>query len=172
MEHLLFWSNCSIFHNIFENAVFQRCQKALFWRKYLMNSYTTNTAYGKCFKILNAFLILIPNKMLVFKAGINKMLFRLASSANPVQKVLQKESDLGLQCCLGFLGRQLLFEILENYIITYIILLVYFSYPGNSPGASVCNDCIPCCICIMACSARGFVNTFCISGFCSCKQKK
>ena len=33
MEHLLLWSKCSIFHNIFKYMIFQRRQKALQWSK-------------------------------------------------------------------------------------------------------------------------------------------
>ena len=35
MEHLLFWSKCSIFHNIFKYVIFQRCQKVLLSSKRL-----------------------------------------------------------------------------------------------------------------------------------------
>ena len=30
--------------------------------------------------------------------------------------------------------------------------------PENSPGASDCRLCMPCCTCIIACMARGFVS--------------
>ena len=33
MEHLLQWSKCLIFHDIFKYIIFQRCQKALSWGK-------------------------------------------------------------------------------------------------------------------------------------------
>ena len=33
MEHLLFWSKCSIFHNTFKYMIFQKRQKALLWSK-------------------------------------------------------------------------------------------------------------------------------------------
>ena len=33
IEHLLFLSKCSIFHNIFNCMIFQRHQKALLWSK-------------------------------------------------------------------------------------------------------------------------------------------
>ena len=33
MEHLLHWSKCSIFHDIFKYIVFQRPQKELLWSK-------------------------------------------------------------------------------------------------------------------------------------------
>ena len=33
MEHLLVWSKCSIFHNIFKYMIFQRREKALSWSK-------------------------------------------------------------------------------------------------------------------------------------------
>ena len=37
MDHLLLSSTYAIFHNIFKNLVFQRCQKALLWSKGLVN---------------------------------------------------------------------------------------------------------------------------------------
>ena len=39
MEHLLFWSKCSIFHNSFKYMIFQRCQKVLLWSKRVNNFY-------------------------------------------------------------------------------------------------------------------------------------
>ena len=41
--------------------------------------------YGKFSKILNAFLVLFSNKMLVFRAGIHKMPFRIANREDPDQ---------------------------------------------------------------------------------------
>ena len=38
-----------------------------------------NEDYGKCSKILNTFLFLLSNKILVFRAGIHKMLVRIAN---------------------------------------------------------------------------------------------
>ena len=38
MEHLLFLSKCSIFHNIFKSMIFQRHQKALLWSNGLTQS--------------------------------------------------------------------------------------------------------------------------------------
>ena len=40
--------------------------------------------YGKCSKILNAFL-LFSNKILLFRAGIHKMLVRIENRADPDQ---------------------------------------------------------------------------------------
>ena len=39
--------------------------------------------HGKCSKILNTFLFLFANKMLVFMAGIHKMLVRIANWEDP-----------------------------------------------------------------------------------------
>ena len=44
---------------------------------------TGKKIYGKCSKILNAFLFLFSNKMLVFRAGIHKMLVRIANREDP-----------------------------------------------------------------------------------------
>ena len=41
--------------------------------------------YGKCSKILNTFLFLFSNKMLVLRAGIHKMLSRIANREDPDQ---------------------------------------------------------------------------------------
>ena len=41
--------------------------------------------YGKFSKILNTFLILFSKKMLVFRAGIHKMLVRIANREDPDQ---------------------------------------------------------------------------------------
>ena len=49
---------------------------------------------GKCSKILNTFLFLFSNEMLVFRTGIHKMLIRIANREDPDQTA----SDLGLHC--------------------------------------------------------------------------
>ena len=49
--------------------------------------------YGKC-KILNTFLFLFSNKMLAFRAGICKILARIANREDSDQM----QSDLGLRC--------------------------------------------------------------------------
>ena len=41
--------------------------------------------YGKCFKILNTFLFLFSNKMLVIRVGIHKKLDRIANRDDPEQ---------------------------------------------------------------------------------------
>ena len=41
--------------------------------------------YDKCSKILNTFLFLFSNKMLVFRAGIHQMLVRIANREDPDQ---------------------------------------------------------------------------------------
>ena len=43
------------------------------------------TRCSKCSKILNAFRILFSNEILVFKAGIYKMLVRIVNSTDPDQ---------------------------------------------------------------------------------------
>ena len=44
-----------------------------------------NNEQGKCSKISNTFLFLFSNKMLVFRAGIYKMLVRIANREDPDQ---------------------------------------------------------------------------------------
>ena len=70
--------------------------------------YNLQDIYGKYSKILNTFLVLFSNKMLVIRAGIHKMLVRKANR--------EDTSSLTWVCpvCLGFCGRQQLFEILEH----------------------------------------------------------
>ena len=41
--------------------------------------------YGKCSKILNTFLFLFSNKIMVFMAGIYKMFVRIAKREDPDQ---------------------------------------------------------------------------------------
>ena len=41
--------------------------------------------YSKCLKVLNIFLFILLNKMLVIKAGIHKMLDRVANREDPDQ---------------------------------------------------------------------------------------
>ena len=41
--------------------------------------------YGKCSKISNIWLFLFSNKMLVFRAGIHKMVVRIANREDPEQ---------------------------------------------------------------------------------------
>ena len=49
---------------------------------------------GKCSKILNTFLFLFSTKLLVTRAGIHKMLVRIANREDPDQTA----SDPGLRC--------------------------------------------------------------------------
>ena len=45
----------------------------------------SKTLYGKCSKILNTFLSLFSNKIMVFRAGIHKFLVRVANREDPDQ---------------------------------------------------------------------------------------
>ena len=45
----------------------------------------TKLEYGKCSKISNTFLFLFSNKMLIFRAGIHKMLVGIANREDPDQ---------------------------------------------------------------------------------------
>ena len=42
--------------------------------------------FGKCSKIMNTFLFLFSNEMLVFRAGVHKMLLRMAYREDPDSK--------------------------------------------------------------------------------------
>ena len=67
-------------------------------------------AYGKCSKIWDTFLTLLPNKMLVMKAGMHTMLVRIANREDP------DRSSLIWVCtvCLGSFGRKLVFKNLKH----------------------------------------------------------
>ena len=55
--------------------------------------------YCKCSKISNIFLFLFSFKMLLFRAGIPKMLVRIANREDPDQtSEVQRHSGLGLSC--------------------------------------------------------------------------
>ena len=58
-------------------------------------SYTGS--YGICSKILNTFLFLFSNKMLVFRAGIHKMLVRRANTVKPVLSGHSKRKKIVFQ---------------------------------------------------------------------------
>ena len=52
--------------------------------------------YGKCSKISNTFLFLFSNKILLIRAGIHKMLVRIANREDPDQTAYSKVSGLSL----------------------------------------------------------------------------
>ena len=55
--------------------------------------------------------------MLVLRAGIHKMLVRIANREDPDQTA--EQSDLGLPCLSRHFGRKILFEILEKITVAY-----------------------------------------------------
>ena len=63
-------------------------------------------ACGKCSKVLNIFLFLFSNKMLLFRAGIHKMLVRRGNRGDPDQTASSVR--------LGLFGRQLVYDILAH----------------------------------------------------------
>ena len=63
-------------------------------------------------KFLNPFSFCPQIKMLVFRAGIHKILVKIVKSL--IRLLLQKQSDLDLHCLSRFFGRQHVFEILEH----------------------------------------------------------
>ena len=68
--------------------------------------------YGQCSKIVNTFLFLFLNKMLVFRAGIYFSLLEQQRRNTLIRLLLQK-TDLGLHCLSKFFLRQLVFEIMD-----------------------------------------------------------
>ena len=65
--------------------------------------------YGKCFKIMNSFLLLFLNKMQFVRTGVPKMLVRIANSEDP-----DGASDLGLHCLCRPFWWQLGLKFLET----------------------------------------------------------
>ena len=64
------------FHRIFKNGTGRGVQANPLW-------IPTDIKYSKCSKILNTFLFLFSNKMLVIRAGINNTLVRIANWKDP-----------------------------------------------------------------------------------------
>ena len=78
-------------------------------------------------KISNAFLFLFSNKMLVFRAGIHKMLVRIANRKDLIRLLLQKQSDLDLALFAQVFDRQLAFKVFEHllWIDMPLVMSVY-----------------------------------------------
>ena len=68
-----------------------------------------------CNKISNSFLFLFANGMLVNRAGIRKMLVRIANWEDPDQTMV-------FTVCLGLFGRQLVFK--NIYLTTFVCFSV------------------------------------------------
>ena len=64
----------------------------------LVNATLNYALYGKYSKILNTFLFLLSDKIWVIRAGIHKMLVRIANreDCGVIRLLLQKQSDQGL----------------------------------------------------------------------------
>ena len=65
--------------------------------------------YGKCSKILYTFPFLFSNKVLFIRAGIQKILVRIANREDPGH--LKKQSDLSMSYLSRLFCRQLVFEV-------------------------------------------------------------
>ena len=83
--------NFKLFREALINCLIQYFEADFLWKVSLkiLNSgiilKTFTHAYGKCSKILNTFLFLFSNKMVVIKAGINKMIVIIANREDPDQ---------------------------------------------------------------------------------------
>ena len=89
---------------------------ALKSREFVISLYvSSNAIYGKCFKILNTFIFLFSNKILIIRAGTHRMLVRIANRVDPYQTA----SLLIWVCavCLGFFGRHPVFEIFRTLTV-------------------------------------------------------
>ena len=64
----------------------------------MLKNFVYLNLWSKCSKISNTFLLLFSNKMLVIRAGIDKMLVRIANREDP---------DLGLSCLSMLFGSNL-----------------------------------------------------------------
>ena len=73
-----------------------------------------NNEYGKWSKISNTFLFLFSNKKLDFRAGIYKMLVRIANREDPDQTASSEAVWSGSALFVPF-WQQLEFKILEKY---------------------------------------------------------
>ena len=82
----------------------------------------------KCSKISNIFYILFSYKMLIFRAGICKMLVRIANREDLVSDCFWRSRMIWvLAVCLGLFSRQLVFKILEH--LPYVYLHGWFLWP-------------------------------------------
>ena len=63
-----------------------------------MQQVTILINFGKSSKISSTFLFLFSAKMLVIRAGIHKMLVKIANRWTLIRLLLKKQSDLGLHC--------------------------------------------------------------------------
>ena len=70
--------------------------------------------YSKCSKIINAFLFLFSNKMLDIRSAIHKILVGIANREIQIRLLLQKQSDLSLNCLSMPFWQATMFKILEN----------------------------------------------------------
>ena len=79
--------------------------------------------------------------MWVVKAGIHKMLARIAIREDLNRTLLQKQSDLGLHCFLFLFGRQIVFKVLEH--LPYLNVMLYICMYIIKPKMAVL-----CCTCL------------------------
>ena len=59
--------------------------------------------------------------MLLFRAGDHKLFVRIANREDPDQTVLKKQSDLGLHCLSRPFCRQIMFEIIECLLLSFLL---------------------------------------------------
>ena len=78
--------------------------------------------YSKCSKISNTFPFLLSYKMLVIRAGIHKMLVRIANREYSDQTASSDQSDLGLHCMLGLFWQA---TSVRNFRTSTIVIFIY-----------------------------------------------
>ena len=71
----------------------------------MMSSVSILSNYGKCSMVLNTFLSLFSNGMLVIRAGIGKIFFRIANREDPDQTASSEAILIWVWAiCAGFLA--------------------------------------------------------------------
>ena len=82
--------------------------------RYATSVQNFRTFTEKCSTISNTFLFLFSNKIMVIKAGLHKLLDRIATGKTLIRLLIQKQSDLVLPFLYRHFCRQLVFKVLEH----------------------------------------------------------
>ena len=100
-----------------KNSTFEPSDNPNHSRQKILLQTSLDITTGKCSIFSNSFLFLFSNKMLVFRAGIHKMLVRIANREDPDQTASASSEAVWSRSTLfvySFFGRQLVFKILEH----------------------------------------------------------
>ena len=106
-------------------------------------------------------LSVLKYKMLVFRAGIHKMFVGIAKQERPRSDCFFRSSLIWIcPVCLAFLGRQLLFEILEHLPTVLKHKPVHFHVQSNTFTASKVVCFVICCCIFLNTLANSMYHTF------------